>query len=146
MWQENENKIFSSTSTRSTRPLKRHQGNMVFVNKTFHSVNLFTILNLGKSGRGKKGPKEKMSDGRKKIIILRVIFRRLPTFSWEIFFTLIGFNLWSNFIRIILLNNLLMLFKVTSVYHSGSCAPKTPITGASPLGPPLISEYVWLGI
>ena len=39
------------------------------------------------------------------------------TIVWEIFFTLTEFNLWTNFIRIIWLDNLLMLFKATSVYH-----------------------------
>ena len=63
-----------------------------------------------------KRPKEK-------IIIWRVIFRRLLIFSIEIFFTLIGFNVWTNFIRIIWLN-VWMLFKATIVCHSAALPPR----------------------
>ena len=74
------------------------------------------------NGWGKKWPIEKMP--KEKIIIWRVIFRRLLTSSW-IFFTLIGFNILMNFIKIIWLKNLLMLFKATSAYHSRGFASWT---------------------
>ena len=60
------------------------------------------------------------------------------------FFPLIGFNLWTNFIEIIRLNKLLMLFKDTSIYHSegergapplGAFGPKTPARELRPLDP-----------
>ena len=43
-----------------------------------------------------------------------------------IFFTLIGFNLWTNFMWNIWLNKLLMLFKATSIYHPGAAPPPPP--------------------
>ena len=42
-WQEKENKIFSSTSTRATRLLERYQGNIVFVEIIF-SCKIYRLL------------------------------------------------------------------------------------------------------
>ena len=71
----------------------------------------------------------------------------------RIFFTLIRFNLWTNFIEIIRLDNLLMLFKATSLCHSSSphptprgLRPQDPDQGTLPPEPSLISEYVRLWV
>ena len=59
------------------------------------------------------------------------MFRQLQTLLGEFFFTLIGFNLWTNFIGTIWLDNLLMIFKATSMYHSGAAPfPSSPPRGA----------------
>ena len=71
------------------------------------------------------------------------------------FFPLIGFNLWTNFIEIIRLNKLLMLFKDTSIYHSegerGAPPPRgfrtqDPGQRAPPPGPPFLfqSMFGWV--
>ena len=71
------------------------------------------------------------------------------------FFPLIGFNLWTNFIEIIRLNKLLMLFKATSIYHSegergappsGLSDPRPRPESSAPWTPFFISEHVRLGI
>ena len=60
---------------------------------------------------------------KKKIIIWTVIFRQLLTFLWEFFFTLIGFKLRNNFIRIIWFDNLEILFPRSRPGGSSSWTP-----------------------
>ena len=67
---------------------------------------------------------------------MKINLRRLLTFLWEDFLTLIEYNLWTNFIGIIWLRKLLMLFKANSVCYSRGFASWRPF----------ISELVRLGI
>ena len=84
----------------------------------------------------------KVEEKKRKNNNMKSNFSTTANFFVRIFFTLIGFNFWTNFIRIIWLNNLLMLFEVSSVHHSGgspppsgSSAPRPRLGGSAPLTP-----------
>ena len=70
----------------------------------------------GRKGQGENGREKMLKEKIEKIIIWRLIFRRLLSFLWKIFFTRIGFNLWTNSVGIIWLEKLLMLFGAIEVH------------------------------
>ena len=101
-------------------------GHWRYVPRNIRTVSekwIYEKMTVEKKGHGKNGRKkgrEKKSRRRKweKNNNTKSHFSTTAEILVRIFFALIGFNLWTNFIGIIWLDKLLKLLRATTVYHS----------------------------